>query len=130
MKSDKVKALFLLAGFTVTSTKPLVDGYSYHPDDSRFTETLPRCAWWFVRTEFGWVEFGRRKKVFSINWEDTKYRGRVTADDVTCDEALVHAWSEEKALEYLKELHRCLRKELAWVQSNQTSKSPTTAHSA
>lgn len=110
MKSDEVKSLFVLAGFEVAAMKPLVDGYmGYHPDDPRFPTTLPRCAWWFVKTQFGWIEFGARKRVFSIDWTDTGLRSTtITKDDVTRDEHLVHAWSTPKALEYLTALRQAL----------------------
>lgn len=104
MKDKEVRSLFTLAGIPVLATKPLFDGYGYSPDDSRFYETKPRCAWWFVKTPVGWVEIGWRKRVISINWEDTPIRAVITADDVTKDEASVHAWDTGKALEYLKAL--------------------------
>ncbi len=109
MNSEKVKALFTLAGFEVLGIT-LCDGYSFHPDDERFYETLPRCVWWFVKTPIGWIEFGRRKRVFNIDWSDTSVRAVVTNDDVTKSETYVHAWSEEKALEYLKALKSISKK--------------------
>ncbi len=102
--SEEVKAVFILAGIPVLKIKPLVDGYGYKPDDERFLQTLPRCAWWFVKTEFGWIEIGRRKNVYSIDWEDTEIRTTVTTDEVTKWETGVHAWSVEKAIEYLRAL--------------------------
>ncbi len=105
MKSNEVKSLFTVAGFEVLEMKALVDGYNYHPDDGRFTQTLPRCAWWFVKTTYGWIEFGERKSVFSIDWKDTGLSAAdLTTDHVTRDEFLIHAWTNIKALEYLQSL--------------------------
>lgn len=70
---------------------------------------------------------GWRKRVIQIDWKDCDVKLDVTADDVTKDDFNVHAWSTEKAVEYLKALApylngdkldrsacagRCLRKPL------------------
>lgn len=104
MKIEEVKGLFALAGIPVLNIKPLPDGYGYSPEDLRYYETPPRCAWWFVKTAAGWVEIGWRKRVININWEDTPVRKVITADDVTKSETNVHAWDNSKALEYLTAL--------------------------
>lgn len=104
MKQKEVESLFNLAGIEILDIKPLVDGYGFSPNDSRFYQTLPRCVWWFVKTSRGWVEIGWRKRVISINWKDTDLRFSITDDDTTKEETCVHAWSIEKALEYLKTL--------------------------
>ncbi len=104
MTLKEAESLFLLAGFGVSRTKPLIDGYFYGADDPRFFENPPRQTWWFVKTEIGWVEIGWRKKVISIDWSDTDIRAVITNDDVTKEAHFVHAWSIEKALEYLKAL--------------------------
>ncbi len=104
MKSEHVKAMFQLAGLPVIKMKALVDGYSYSPDDPRFVETLPRCAWWFCKTEIGWIEIGERKRVIAIDWSETAVRKIITTDETTKDEFRVHAWTELKVVEYLKAL--------------------------
>ena len=60
--------------------------------------------WWLVKTNYGLVEIGWRKRVISIDWSDTKVRKVITSDDTTKDEYSVHAWLMPKALEYLTEL--------------------------
>lgn len=64
--------------------------------------------WWLIKTPFGLIEIGWRKRVISIDWSDTAARVVVTSDEVTKDRTSVHAWSEEKALEYLKALRVAL----------------------
>ncbi len=113
--SEEVKAAFTLAGIPALKIKPLVDGYSYHPDDSRFYETPPRCAWWFVKTDFGWVEIGPRKHVYAIDWSDTIVREVITVDNVTKSETGVHAHSIEKVVEYLRSLKGAADKHLSRV---------------
>lgn len=109
MQIETVRALFTLAGLQPLAFQPLIDGYGFQPSDTRYYETLPRQVWWFVKTEFGWVEIGRRKRVISINWRDTPFRGLITVDDVTKDDTDVHAWTDLKAAEYLTTLAERLK---------------------
>lgn len=95
----EVRGLFTLAGVEILGLKKLKNGYWTRMED----EPHP---WWFVKTARGWVEIGWRKRVLSIDWADTDIRKVVTADDVTKNETGVHAWTEEDALKYLKELFR------------------------
>lgn len=106
MTEAECRALFTLAGFEVLHVKALIDGYSYDPSDHRYFETLPRQVWWFVKTQYGWIEIGWRKRVIQIDWSETGISAEVTTDDVTKHNALVHAWSVEKALEYLRALRK------------------------
>lgn len=101
MTEDQAKALFLLAGFNATRFHRLEN--KYWPD--AYVELRRNSPWWLVITEFGPIEIGWRKRVISINWEDTKARVLLTDDpNITKDETLVHAWSYVKALEYLTTL--------------------------
>ena len=104
MKIEEVKGLFALAGIPVLNIKPLPDGYGYSPEDQRYYETKPRCVWWFVKTALGWIEIGWRKRVISINWEDTPIRKIITTDDVTKTLVSVHACDIPKAIGYLQVL--------------------------
>lgn len=104
MTESQVRGLFDLAAIPILRVWPLVDGYGYHPNDPRFYSTPPRQVWWLLKTPHGLIEVGRRKRVIEISWSDTAIRRVITADDVTKSDSMVHAWSEEKALEYLKAL--------------------------
>jgi hypothetical protein len=104
MKRIEATSIFALAGIEVLNIKPLIDGYGYSPEDPRFYEQPPRCAWWFVKTKMGWIEIGWRKRVININWEDTPIRRIVTNDNVTRGETHVHADNNMKAVEYLTAL--------------------------
>ena len=59
---------------------------------------------WLVLTAFGPVEIGWRKRVIAIDWRETRVRAIVTADSTTKTETMVHAWTEDDALRYLREL--------------------------
>jgi len=100
MNEEQVKALFLLAGFNVTRLHRLEN--KYWPD--AYVELRQKSPWWLAITEFGPIQIGWRKRVISINWEDTPARLEVTEDEVTKDKTGVHAWSYSKALEYLTTL--------------------------
>jgi hypothetical protein len=104
MKQEEAQAIFTLAGIHVLRMEPLIDGYGYSPDDPRFYTTVPRCVWWFVKTNCGWIKIGWRKRVINIDWSDTGIECDVTEDDVTKEKTMVHAYSTESAIQYLKVL--------------------------
>ena len=104
MQKATVEAIFALAQIEILKIKALIDGYGYSPEDSRFIEVPPRGAWWFIKTEKGWIEIGFRRHVYSINWEDTGIKKIVTQDNVTKELTYVHAYSEADAITYLRNL--------------------------
>lgn len=65
--------------------------------------------WYRVTTRIGRIEIGWRKRVISINWADTVVDAKATEmfpnEDVTKHDRLIHAWSYEKAKEYILKLH-------------------------
>lgn len=113
---EQVRALFTVAGIVVLKVWQLPNGYwpTATPDDwsdpqqvsdfVRYAQLRESSPWWLVRTSFGLVKIGWRKRVLNIDWSDTSIREIVTADDVTKEPTMCHAWSELKAVEYLKSL--------------------------
>ena len=101
-------SLFTLAGFNVLRAWELPNKYqgpyAYYYQDTGYR----RDPWWLVKTEYGLIEIGWRKRVISIDWDDTDLLKTITADDVTKRPTMVHAWSIEKALEYLRALRKAL----------------------
>lgn len=132
MTEEKVRALFTLAGITIVQLWELPNGYtnwsyvrekaakvkiprSYDssnppPLDFATLEFLNeavravRDPWWLVLTPRGHVRIGWRKRVIAIDWQASDVHFCPTKDDVTKSDSSVHAWTEEKALEYLKAL--------------------------
>lgn len=100
MTEDQARALFLLAGIHVSKLHQLENKYWPEP----YVEERKRSPWWLAMTAAGPVTIGWRKRVISIDWEDTALRIVVTKDEVTKGETYVHAWSYVKALEYLTAL--------------------------
>lgn len=75
--------------------------------------------WFVVTTCIGRVKIGWRKKVINIDWSDTVVKTK--AEDLFKDENVtkgsydnyfyVHAWSYEKAKEYIDKIHAEVKKE-------------------
>ncbi len=122
-----MKALFLLAGFKIESSYELAN--DYWPDCPEYADIRRRSPWWLVKTEYGLIEIGWRKRVINIDWFDTPYRSGVskfadgrdiqilTSDEVTKDESMVHAYGYHKALQYLGELRHRLQ-QVAYAEAN------------
>lgn len=96
------EALFRVAGFNILNTVEITNQYSRSYDD----------PWVLVQTEFGVVMIGWRKRVINIDWTFCKYRGIITQDTVdgsttkvSTADCWTHAWSYEKAVEYLSTLY-------------------------
>ena len=64
--------------------------------------------WFIVATKWGPIKIGWRKRVISISWAGSQinHNGDITfkEEKVTTDRTLVHAWGEDKAVEYLRTL--------------------------
>ena len=99
---EEAEAIVKLAGFNVLAKWELANGY--WPDSPDYDDV--RRPWWLFLTEIGPVRLGWRKKVLELDWEKCAVRAVVTADNVTKSETYVHAWSTEKAVEYLKALRK------------------------
>ena len=78
----------------------------YWPDDPCYDDV--RTPWWLFLTDIGPLQLGWRKRVIAIDWRtcDVRVVGGVTADNVTKSDTMVHAWSVEKAVEYLRSLRK------------------------
>jgi hypothetical protein len=108
MTESQVRALFLLANIELLNLWQIEN--KYWP--SAYVEEIKNSPWWLVKTELGIIEIGWRKRVISINWEDTGVKAIVTEDEVTKNETLVHAYSYIKALEYLIALKLAMKKHI------------------
>ncbi len=95
-------AIMQLAGFTVSRAWELANGY--WPLSPVYDSV--RQPWWLYMTEVGPVQIGWRKRVINIRWDATPVRVEVTDDDVTKGDDHVHAYSQEKAVEYLTVLRK------------------------
>lgn len=99
---NDIRALFHVAGYTVQHLWELPNPYWPKSDDFDSVRT----PWWLVMTQWGPIRVGRRKRVLAIHWEASSIRGDVTLDEVTKGDDHVHAWSIEKAVEYLVALRK------------------------
>lgn len=96
--------VFAKAGFNVAVLHHLPNGYC--PCD--------KCAPWFkVETEVGPITLGWRKRVINIDWSKTPHKGKnipalFSDEDVTKDNTSIHAWGQDKAIEYLSKIRVAL----------------------
>ena len=102
MKKEEMQAILLLAGIKVISSQEIMN--KYWPRTSNYYECIISNPWWFVTTDIGVITIGWRKRVIHIDWSTTDMKCLIGPDDVTKDETFIHAWSEEKAIEYLKKI--------------------------
>ena len=106
MTEIEVTGLFALAGFEVLNKWELINKYWNN------NETMG--PWWLVKTKFGLIRIGWRKRVIEIDWSDTMLSlpEYLTEDDVTKGLTYVHAYGNSKALEYLTTLKQRLSAKL------------------
>jgi hypothetical protein len=98
----QARAIFLLAGIEVMAIFKTENNYW----PTSYVEERQASPWWLVKTSAGLVHIGWRKRVISINWEDTKVREVITEDEVTKEEHMVHAYNYAKAVEYMTRWRR------------------------
>lgn len=95
---EEYLAIFKLSGIEVEKHWPLANGY--WPDTPGYFSVS--FNWILVKTKFGLIKMGWRKRVISISWSDTNIKAIVTDDDVTKEHYLVHACDSERAVHYMK----------------------------
>ena len=76
---------------------------------NNYSDDYPN-PWFIVETKWGPLKIGWRRSVISIEWHGSQinHDGGVTFDDeeVTTGKTMVHAWGEDKAVEYLRILSK------------------------
>jgi len=111
-----IAGLFALADIPLSHIWRLPNGYFCYVDGEEEHVTTSNAIyresrpWWLVKTPWGLVELGPRKRVYSLCWDDTPFRGIITDQDVTKGEDHVHAYSQEDLLTCLKTLGKHLKK--------------------
>lgn len=106
MKLETAKSLLTLAQIPILGVWELPNGYL--PDCVEYYQARKESPWWLIKTPYGNLVIGWRKRVIQIDWSDFKFRGKVTKDDTTSEDSFVHAWSEIKAAEYLSNLQKLI----------------------
>ena len=115
MKLAEVTGLFTLANIPILHIRRLPNRYITSQEDESDDYIRQEAVYrhrspsWLGKTPWGHVDIGWRKRVIEIDWSDTHVRQVITTDDVTKCETSVHAYSEERALVYLKALNGILR---------------------
>ncbi len=96
--------IVVLAGYTFLGLTAIPNEYS-----------RSGASWWEVSTDMGIIKIGWRKRVINIDWSHT---GQVLdlgagervcfSEGITHEPTYVHAWSEDAAINYLRELRKYL----------------------
>lgn len=84
-------------------------------DEKIYVEQIPNEYWanskrpWFlVTTKVGHIKIGWRKRVMVLDWSKTSVKQNANElfpdEDTTKDGRMIHAWSDEKAKEYLAKI--------------------------
>ena len=94
----KARQLFAEAGLGPVYMKEIDNKYCG-------AKCCPHRVWLLVTTRLGVIEIGWRKHVLSIDWSGSDVTATAeelfTDEKVTKDGRLIHAWSYDKAAEYL-----------------------------
>jgi hypothetical protein len=101
-RAEKEKSeIVSLFGNRLIYVEEIENGY----DNSYYNKHLP---WFIVTTNKGRIKIGWRKRVISIDWSDSIIEQDADTlfpgEDVTKYEKLIHAWSLEKAKEYIDKI--------------------------
>lgn len=102
MSKENVESIFILAGVKILGIWRLEN--QYWPRCEGYDRVRAESPWWLIKTREGMIKIGWRKRVISIDWSDTGLCRYPTKDDTTMTSSMVHAWTVEKAIEYLKAL--------------------------
>jgi hypothetical protein len=113
LKETEAQSIMELAGIKVIGTPyKLMNEYHSGGSDKHYWH-----PWWLIKTEYGFIKIGWRKRVIHIEWSDTTIRAIVTKDELTKAVDYVHAYSVAKAVEYLTEWKRIAASSLAQAPS-------------
>ena len=78
------------------------------PNEYCGPKCCPHSVWFLVSTKIGTIKIGWRKKVINIEWDQTALTKTAQElfpqEDVTKQGRMIHAWTYEKAQEYLTKL--------------------------
>lgn len=102
---DKVMSCLCLADLHDVEVFELTN--RYWPNHPRYFSLA--TPWYLIIWKGHRLVIGCRKKVIHLDWKGTPLRITITNDNVTKNDELVHAWSWEKLVEYLKTVRVALQ---------------------
>ncbi len=110
LTEEQVKGLFIASGFEIKKMYRLVN--KYWPDNEHYQELRVNNPWFLVKTQFGFIEVGPRKRVIHLDWSETVYEGELPATEgeewITSGSTYVHSYSVDKLLINLMKLKTAL----------------------
>jgi hypothetical protein len=105
--TNSFKEIFTKAGFTKIEMKKIPNEY--------WGNSSP-VPWFEITTEFGTFKIGWRKRVINIDWTKVRSIGNYDflklfdTEEVTKDHDSIHAYGDEKAVNYLSKIVNYLKK--------------------
>lgn len=109
---EKIEAMFTLAEIKVNAIYALHNRYMgkiLNKADAEFSANYP---WFLVSTQYGNVVLGPRKKVYHLEWVETKLRQKLPCEEgeewISSQDNYVHSHTEEALLLNIKKLGKAL----------------------
>lgn len=108
---QQVKELFQTVGFEIKKIYRLEN--KYWPNNGNFNDLRIQNPWFLVKTQFGFIEIGPRKRVIHLEWSETSYRGKLPVSEgeewITSEDHYVHSYTLDKFLMNLIRLYGVLK---------------------
>jgi len=100
----------MIASKTEKEMKAIFEGASYHDlsfsriKNEYWGDADHASPWFNVKTVFGVIKIGWRKRVINIDYSAVNSDPDFSSEEVTKGNRTIHAWSYEKAQEYLQKI--------------------------
>jgi len=127
-----IRAIFDEAGLGKAVLQPIPNEYWNSAANADDPDARPVTPWVLARLPYGVIKFGSRKRVDELDWSDViatfaqqlqyhaseEMPGRLSAEALFPDEKvtksafLIHAWTDAKAVEYLRVVDKAIGDEL------------------
>lgn len=90
---------------TIRELKAIFGNYALYVEETKNEYSGTVKDWLIITTSEGRIKIGWRKRVIVLDWSDSDIKSLANElfpeEDVTKGSFYIHAWSEEKAKEYL-----------------------------
>lgn len=106
INQELVKSMFAATGFKVNKVYVLEN--KYWPANQAYLEIRSKNPWFLLKTQFGLIEVGKRKRVIHLDWRDIN-ENQLTPKEgeewITNGPGYVHSYSNEALVSNLFKLH-------------------------
>jgi hypothetical protein len=109
INEELVKSMFVATGFKVSKVYVLEN--KYWPFNNAYLDIRAKNPWFLLKTQFGLIEVGRRKRVIQLDWTDICDKSLTPKEGeewITNAPGYVHSYSNEALVANLFKLHALL----------------------